>query len=66
MEHRRLVLDLAVTGEPISGWLVPPDGERQRFEGYLELIAVLEQQRLTEAPGRHASSRAEHPRGGER
>jgi hypothetical protein len=38
----RLVLDLERGRDPVRGWLESPDGVRERFEGLLGLLVVLE------------------------
>jgi hypothetical protein len=38
----RLVLDLERGRDPVRGWLESPDGVRERFEGLLELLVVLD------------------------
>jgi hypothetical protein len=38
---QRLILDLE-PGEPIAGWIEGDGAPRQRFDGLLELIALLE------------------------
>jgi hypothetical protein len=45
-------------GEPIAGWIELVDGVRRRFEGMLELVALLENARGRREPlaaGEHAS-----------
>ena len=37
-----LVLDIEQGRDPVQGWLQSPDGTRKRFEGLLELLAVLD------------------------
>ena len=46
----RLVLDLERGPDPVRGWLEGPDGVRERFEGLLGLLAVLDAVRLAD-PG---------------
>jgi hypothetical protein len=53
----RLVLELEPDGDPVRGWLQAPDGVRERFEGLLGLLAVLDAAR--------ASPRARSGRTGE-
>ena len=49
----RLVLELEPGREPVRGWLQGPDGRRERFEGLLGLLVVLDAARVC----------AEHPEG---
>ena len=44
----RLVLDLELGRDPVRGWLRAPDGTRERFEGLLGLLAVLDAARASE------------------
>jgi hypothetical protein len=37
-----LLLDIEQGRDPVQGWLQSPDGTRERFEGLLELLAVLD------------------------
>jgi hypothetical protein len=37
-----LVLEIEQGRDPVRGWLQNPDGARERFEGLLELLAVLD------------------------
>jgi hypothetical protein len=43
---RKLIVELE-PGEPISGWVVGDSPPRRRFDGLLELIALLESARAT-------------------
>ena len=44
----RLVLELERDREPVRGWLQVPDGSRERFEGLLGLLAVLDAARASD------------------
>ena len=44
----RLVLDLEPECDPVRGWLQSPDGTRERFEGLLGLLAVLDAARAVD------------------
>ena len=44
----RLVLDLERGGDPVRGWLESPGGVRERFEGLLELLVVLDAARAAD------------------
>ncbi|HUA43833.1 MAG TPA: hypothetical protein VMA77_01320 [Solirubrobacteraceae bacterium] len=44
----RLVLDLERGHDPVRGWLESPDGARERFEGLLELLVVLDAARAAD------------------
>ena len=52
-----LVLDIEQGRDPVQGWLQSPDGTRERFEGLLELLAVLDAARGADRlPGRGADN----------
>lgn len=44
----RLLLDLERGRDPVRGWLEGPDGVRERFEGLLGLLAVMDAARAVE------------------
>ena len=47
----RLVPDIERGRYPVRGWLLCPEGTRERFEGLLGLLAVLDAARATERAG---------------
>lgn len=50
-----LVLDIEQGRDPVQGWLQSPDGTRERFEGLLELLAVLEAARGVDRAPNHGA-----------
>jgi hypothetical protein len=54
-----LQLYLDSESDPISGALIHADGRRQRFSGWIELTAVLEEARRSEHPEVLAHSRTD-------
>ena len=44
----RLTLDTNTPGEPVGGWFAQPNGEQARFDGMLELIALIDRAREDE------------------
>ena len=52
----RLVLELEPGREPVRGWLEGPDGRRERFEGLLGLLVVLDAARLGAGHDNHCRS----------
>lgn len=63
---RRLTLSLEPPGdgEPIAGWLCDERGEERQFTGWLGLLSLLEQARLTvtHEPEQGASQAVRAPR----
>lgn len=64
--NRRLTLHLEPPGhgEPIAGWLCDERGDERHFAGWLGLLTLLEQARLTvtREPERGASKAVRAPR----
>lgn len=46
----RLELELDPTADPVEGWLVVGDGEREPFTGWIQLAAALERARAGALP----------------
>ncbi len=58
----RLILELT-PGDPVTGWVEPVGGPRERFEGLLEMLAAFDRLRSTEPPAGGAN--AVDPAGGD-